>query len=184
MTGLFFVMVPLVHALSPTPPIKPAIAAPPDITVLPSPPMPEEKTPDTPKPTEPTLDPPILIPPIGQPGGPGIVITAPPLPPTTIDVKPRIDQDSLLEVDQKPRALYQPGPTITAKMRRMKLSGTVVVLFVVDANGRTALHTVQSSPHPLLSQAALGAMKQWKFEPGRRKGQPTPYRMRQSIVFR
>jgi TonB family protein len=55
-------------------------------------------------------------------------------------------------------------PTYPDIARRMNITGTVRLAVVVSPNG-----TVKSSKpvggHPVLVNAALDAMKQWKFEP-------------------
>ncbi|MCY3000609.1 MAG: energy transducer TonB [Planctomycetota bacterium] len=89
---------------------------------------------------------------------------------------------SLADLDQAPRVIYQPGPTLTAEIRK-KAPGTVYVLFIVDVNGRVEGPIVQKSTDPVFDKAALNAVKQWKFEPGKRKGQAVRFRMRVPITF-
>jgi protein TonB len=57
------------------------------------------------------------------------------------------------------------------------------VLFVVDEHGKVENMTVQSSSDKSFEGAALSAVKQWKFEPGRRNGQAVRFRMRVPITF-
>ncbi len=90
---------------------------------------------------------------------------------------------SLSDLDQKPRVVYQPAPIYPAELARKKLEGTVYILFVVDQNGRTRDLKVQKSSHPVFNNPALKAVKQWKFEPGKRKGKPVQFRMRVPITF-
>jgi protein TonB len=89
---------------------------------------------------------------------------------------------SLADLDQRPRAVHQPGPLIDAEVRKAG-GGTVHVLFVVDPDGRVENPIVQKQAHPALDRAALGAVKQWKFEPGRRNGEAVRFRMRVPITF-
>jgi protein TonB len=89
---------------------------------------------------------------------------------------------SLADLDQKPRVLHQPGPLLDAEARKAG-GGTVYVLFVVDPGGRVESPLVQKQIHPALDKAALSAVKQWKFEPGRRNGQAVRFRMRVPITF-
>jgi protein TonB len=42
---------------------------------------------------------------------------------------------------------------------------------------------VQSSDDPIFERPALAAIKQWRFEPARRKGEPVSFRLRQKITF-
>jgi len=87
------------------------------------------------------------------------------------------------ELDQTPRAIYQPSPILNAKLRK-RAPGTVNIIFTVDPKGRVENPMVQSSSDPVFDRAALSAVKQWRFEPGKRKGEPVRFRMRVPIVFR
>lgn len=89
---------------------------------------------------------------------------------------------SIADLDQKPRVVYQPGPVLSADVRR-KAPGTVYVLFVVDQSGRVSEPLVQKSTDPVFERPALSAVKQWKFEPGKRNGQAVRFRMRVPITF-
>jgi protein TonB len=89
---------------------------------------------------------------------------------------------SMADLDQKPRVIYQPGPTLDAAARR-KAPGTVYILFIVDQRGRVENPVVQQSTDPVFEKAALAAVKQWKFEPGKRNGQSVRFRMRVPVTF-
>lgn len=73
------------------------------------------------------------------------------------------------ELDQKPRALYQPMPNLTASMRK-KAPGSVFVIFTVDETGKVVDPKVKTSSDPVFEAAALAAIKRWKFEPAKRNG--------------
>lgn len=89
---------------------------------------------------------------------------------------------SIADLDQKPRVIYQPGPNLTAKLRR-QAPGTVYILFIVDQDGRVVDPKVQSATDPIFELPALSAVKKWKFEPGKRSGKPVRFRMRVPITF-
>jgi protein TonB len=89
---------------------------------------------------------------------------------------------SLNDLDQRPRVIHQPSPNLTAQIRR-KAPGTVYVIFIVDENGRVVQPSVQRSSDRIFESAALAAVKQWRFEPGKRNGQPVRFRMRVPITF-
>lgn len=89
---------------------------------------------------------------------------------------------SVADLDQKPRAIYQPSPILDAKLRR-KAPGTVRVVFEVDQSGRVQDPKVLKSSDPVFERPALAAVKQWKFEPGRRNGEPVRFRMLVPITF-
>ncbi|MGQ0552970.1 MAG: energy transducer TonB [Planctomycetota bacterium] len=89
---------------------------------------------------------------------------------------------SVADLDQKPRVSYQPSPVLTPELRR-KAPGTVHILFVVNQDGLVESPLVQRSSDPVFEKSALNAVKQWKFEPGKRKGQAVRFRMRVPITF-
>jgi len=89
---------------------------------------------------------------------------------------------SLADLDQVPRAVHRPPPAFTAELRK-KAPATVHVLFDVDQSGRVENPVVQQSTDPMFDKAALAAVKKWKFEPGKRNGQPVKFRMRAPITF-
>jgi protein TonB len=89
---------------------------------------------------------------------------------------------SIADLDQKPRVIYQPGPTINKEMRK-KAPGKVYIVFIVDQRGRVANPIIQESTDPVFEKPALNSVKRWKFEPGKRSGQAVRFRMRVPIIF-
>jgi protein TonB len=89
---------------------------------------------------------------------------------------------SMSDLDQKPRVIYQPGPSITREVRQ-KSPGKVEIIFIVDQSGRVENPIVQKSSDPVFEKPALAAVRQWKFEPGKRNGKPVQFRMRVPITF-
>lgn len=86
------------------------------------------------------------------------------------------------DLDSKPRAIFQQSPVMDAALRK-KAPALVRVVFVVDERGRVESPLVQEASDPAFERAALAAVKQWKFEPGKRKGEPVRFRMRVPITF-
>lgn len=89
---------------------------------------------------------------------------------------------SAADLDQKPRVIYQPGLQIGNAVRRAG-GGTVVIIFLVNEQGGVVNPKVQQSDHPALENPALAWIRQWKFEPGKRNGEPVQFRMRVPITF-
>lgn len=89
---------------------------------------------------------------------------------------------SLADLDQKPRVVHQPSPVVSAKLKP-KTPATVHVVFVVDQRGRVEQPTVQNASDPSFEAPAIAAVRQWRFEPGKRNGQPVRFRMRVPITF-
>ena len=89
---------------------------------------------------------------------------------------------SIADLDQKARIIYQPGPVMTEELRK-KGSGKVYIIFIVNEQGRVENPVVQKSSDPAFEKAALAAVRQWRFEPGKRNGKAVKFRMRIPIVF-
>jgi len=86
------------------------------------------------------------------------------------------------DLDQAPLPVHQPAPKLTAQMRQ-RAPGKVVVIFEVDANGRVQTPRVRSSTDPVFESAVLAAIRQWRFEPGKRNGEAVRTRALQSFVI-
>lgn len=95
------------------------------------------------------------------------------------------DTDALFtldELDEAPRATYQPQPVLEAQLRRK--SGAVTIIFICDQRGRVENPIVKSSTDPVFERPALAAVKKWRFEPGKRGGKPVRSRMRVPMTFK
>ena len=69
--------------------------------------------------------------------------------------------------------LHNPAPAYPSYSRRMKERGTVFVLVQVSAQGNALQVTLhQSSGYDRLDEAALQAVKQWRFVPAKRGTTP------------
>lgn len=66
------------------------------------------------------------------------------------------------ELPRKPKVKV--SPVYPELARRMSITGTVRLAVVVAPNGSVKSSKVIGG-HPVLANAALDAMKQWKFEP-------------------
>lgn len=86
------------------------------------------------------------------------------------------------DVDQKARPTHQPQPISTAQTRR-DAPGTCTVIFIVDERGRVQDERVVATESPAFNRPALAAVRQWRFEPAMRNGEPTRDRVRVHIKF-
>jgi protein TonB len=86
------------------------------------------------------------------------------------------------DLDQEPRKLYTPAPVLDARARA-RTPGKVVLLFIVDERGRVQNPRVQSSSDPIFERPALAAVRRWRFEPGKRESEPVSFRMKLPMSF-
>ncbi len=195
LTLAVFMVLPLMQTI--TRPVTPDLIVQEVSTVdlpPPPPPPPEEETPPETAPEEPVPDLAEETPPMDlsqlelalNPGfgsGAAAIDTAVTLRlDTAADAEDAKGLFDLADLDQKPRIIYQPGPQITSQIRR-KAPGSVHIIFIVDERGRVTQPMVQKSTDEVFEEPALAAVKQWKFEPGKRNGQNVRFRMRVPIIF-
>lgn len=82
-----------------------------------------------------------------------------------------------------PRVVHQTVPVYPFLMRASGLRGEVQVAFEVDIEGRVRTCHVVRSLNPSFDDAALEAVRRWRFEPGREEGVPVVTRMQVPVVF-
>ena len=76
-------------------------------------------------------------------------------------------------------------PAYPARAARRKLTGTVYVWIDVAADGTVSDARVdRSSGHSILDDAALRAVRKWRFAPAVRNGGPIAMRVRKPIEFK
>jgi periplasmic protein TonB len=83
----------------------------------------------------------------------------------------------------QPRLISSVQPAYPAVAAQMHTQGDVVIRAQIDAKGKVAGMTVVSGP-TLLQQAALNALRQWKYQPSKLDGQPVPGEVMVTIRFR
>src|SRR5208282_2711170 len=81
------------------------------------------------------------------------------------------------------RLLKSVPPVYPATARTQHLSGVVKIDALIDATGNVSTVKIISGPG-LLHQAALDAVKQWKYEPAELDGKPTPVHLTVTVQFR
>ena len=88
----------------------------------------------------------------------------------------------VLKVAQPPKRLVDVQPIYPQVARDAKVTGVVLVEMTIDTDGNVAEAWIIQSV-PLLDQAALDAVKQWKFEPTLLNGAPIQVRATSAISF-
>ena len=76
-------------------------------------------------------------------------------------------------------------PVYPATAVEQRISGKVVLIVAIDANGEpTSVQVEQSEPAGVFDAAAVAAARQWKFSPAFEGGEPVPSRVRVPVEFR
>lgn len=82
-----------------------------------------------------------------------------------------------------PRLLYSPEPDYPILARQAQIFGIVVIDAIIDEHGNVVQeHAI--SGRPLLIQAALKAVSEWKYEPTILNGEPVPLELTVQVTFR
>lgn len=108
----------------------------------------------------------------GVPGASGI---APPKEPAKIVVR-------VGGKVRPPRAVYRPAPAYPPLAKQARVSGDVVVDTILDENGNVTNMKILSGP-PLLYEAAMEALKQWRYQPTYLNDQPVSVELIVTINF-
>ncbi|GAB4108713.1 MAG: hypothetical protein Kow001_07040 [Acidobacteriota bacterium] len=107
----------------------------------------------------------------GVPGGmPGGVVSAPPPPPPPPQKKEPIRVGGNVQSSKLIRRVEPEYPELA---KRARVSGIVLLQVTVDEQGNVTDVTIVRG-HPLLNQAAVDAVRQWKYSPTLLNGEPVP----------
>jgi len=87
------------------------------------------------------------------------------------------------EPDAAPRIFIGPEPEYPAAMLKAKSAGDVVVTVRIGANGRVYDPTVKSATDPAFAEAALKAVRLWRFVPKMAHGRPVEIKADVPIHF-
>ena len=92
-------------------------------------------------------------------------------------------EGSALDYDQGPRLLQSTRPVYPQEAFVKKIEGVVTVRFLIDATGVVVSTRVIRSV-PLLDQAAMASVRQWRFAPAVKKGRAVPALATAPVSFR
>jgi TonB family protein len=83
-----------------------------------------------------------------------------------------------------PRVIFAPHPEFSEEARKAKFQGTVVLFLVVGTDGRAHDVRIIRSLGMGLDEKALAAIGQWRFEPGRKDGNPVAVQVNVEVSLR
>jgi len=86
-------------------------------------------------------------------------------------------------LDVTPKSIKKVPPIYPDEAKRGRVEGSVRMEFLVTTEGRVERLRVLNGV-PLIDLAAVKAVKQWTFEPAKRKGKAVPFAMVQTLRFR
>jgi TonB family protein len=92
-------------------------------------------------------------------------------------------EQSASQGDRKPRLLSHSEPRYTDDARAKGIEGRVLLGFTVDHDGIPQSIQVKRSLYPSLDQAAIEAVRSWRFEPALKNGQVVSMWVESEISF-
>ena len=83
---------------------------------------------------------------------------------------------------QESKLIRKVDPVYPELAKRARVTGRVILIVTVDEEGNVTDIRV-SSGHPLLNEAAISAVKQWKYSPTLLNGEPVPVTATVTVFF-
>lgn len=83
----------------------------------------------------------------------------------------------------RPGVISETEPRLTAAEKKAT-PGRVVVIYLINPQGRTENVKVQATTNEVLSRAALRAVKGWRYQPPKKDGKPVTVRARKTLEFK
>ncbi len=84
----------------------------------------------------------------------------------------------------RPRAVKRDEPKYTEDAKDAKVEGTVLLLVVIDEQGKVAVKEILRPLYPSLDASAVETVAGWEFEPARKAGKPVAVEARIEIHFK
>ena len=89
-----------------------------------------------------------------------------------------------LTKNRPPRVTFRRDPDYPDDVPRTRDPKTVTFGLVVGKDGHPYDIKVESSPNKRFTEQAMQALKEWRFEPGRKDGQPADMPIKVEMIFR
>jgi TonB family protein len=85
---------------------------------------------------------------------------------------------------KEPVEIHRVQPAYPEAARENRIQGRVVVQAVIDTKGNVQRVEAVESPDPMLTEAALEAVKQWTYKPATKHGKPVKVRLTVTVSFK
>jgi protein TonB len=97
-----------------------------------------------------------------------------------------VQQDvfDVAELEKRPEAVSQVPPAYPTELRRAKIEGVVMLVFLLNEEGKVEEARVENSSRPEFEKPALDAIRRWRFRPGMKDGQAVKTYVRIPMRFR
>jgi len=102
--------------------------------------------------------------------------TAIPIPPTATPIPPSPTRAAIppAEANRPPRPIESPMPVYPEEALKNRIRGNVVLRVLVSESGEPSDIRVVHGARGGLTEAAVAAVRRWRFDPARKSGKPVP----------
>jgi TonB family protein len=98
---------------------------------------------------------------------------------------PEVEHLNRVAAVSEPVLVKEVEPDYPEELREQGVQGTVTVRYTVDENGKvTDAGVARSSGSDVLDDAALRAIRRFRYRPAQQNGQPRPFQKTKQFVFR
>ncbi|MES3005007.1 MAG: TonB family protein [Patescibacteria group bacterium] len=132
--------------------------------------------------TPPTAPCPGCLPPTGGPEGPPTLGPPPPPTPPKPEPPPPPTKPVRISSSEMPRQVVRVNPTYPTIAQSARVEGVVIIEAIIDRFGNVVNANILRG-QALLNEAALSAVRQWKYEPHKLNGEPVPIIMTVTVTF-
>ena len=85
---------------------------------------------------------------------------------------------------KEPVEIHRVQPVYPEEARENRIQGRVVIQAVIDEKGNVKRAEAVESPDPVLTEAALAAVKQWTYKPATKNGKPVKVFFTVTVAFK
>ncbi|MCD8535672.1 MAG: energy transducer TonB, partial [Verrucomicrobia bacterium] len=100
------------------------------------------------------------------------------------DAVSELDIFDVSDLDRPPGRLKTVPPIYPPELRRARVTGEVVLVILIDQNGRVSIEDVESSTAREFEKAAIMAAEQCVFESPMKNGKAVKARYRMKVPFK
>ncbi|MDP0499580.1 MAG: energy transducer TonB [Verrucomicrobiota bacterium JB022] len=84
---------------------------------------------------------------------------------------------------EKPTMIGHPRITYPIALKNRRITGSVKLKYLINNDGRTGIMVIEHSDHPLFTGAVIFAMRDQRFNPGKKNGKPINVWVDQEFPF-
>jgi len=95
----------------------------------------------------------------------------------------RADDTVYTKVDENPVPIKTPPPKYPDALKHDGITGVVALVLVIHEKGSIDSVSVAKSSHPEFEKPAMDAVKNWKFKPAKKDGNPVKVRVTIPLRF-